>query len=69
MLLAMDFTGKEALPWKLAYITAFSRMEVELRSTSHKSRRRCLKPFFLATRDACFAIYNGNSEVLEGCLL
>ena len=30
MLLAMGFTGKEALRWKLAYIAAFNRMEVEL---------------------------------------
>lgn len=29
-LLAMGFTGKEALQWKLAYITAFNQMEREL---------------------------------------
>ena len=29
-LLAMGFTGKEALQWKLAYITAFNAMEAEL---------------------------------------
>lgn len=29
-LLAMGFTGKEALQWKLAYIEAFNRMEREL---------------------------------------
>lgn len=29
-LLAMGFTGKEALQWKLAYITAFNKMEAEL---------------------------------------
>lgn len=32
MLLAMGFTGKEALRWKLAYIAAFNRMEAELQS-------------------------------------
>ena len=29
-LLAMGFTGKEALQWKLAYITAFNTMEAQL---------------------------------------
>ena len=29
-LLAMGFTGKEALQWKLAYIDAFNRMEAEI---------------------------------------
>ncbi len=29
-LLAMGFTGKEALQWKLAYLEAFNRMECEL---------------------------------------
>lgn len=29
-LLAMGFTGKEALHWKLAYIDAFNRMEAEI---------------------------------------
>lgn len=29
-LLAMGFTGKEALQWKLSYITAFNKMEAEL---------------------------------------
>lgn len=31
-LLAMGFTGKEAMRWKLAYITAFNAMEAKLRS-------------------------------------
>ena len=31
-LLAMGFTGKEALRWKLAYITAFNAMEAKLRA-------------------------------------
>jgi Rha family phage regulatory protein len=29
-LLAMGFTGKEALQWKLAYLSAFNKMEAEL---------------------------------------
>lgn len=31
-LLAMGFTGKEAMRWKLAYIAAFNAMEAKLRS-------------------------------------
>jgi Rha family phage regulatory protein len=33
-LLAMGFTGKRALEWKLLYIEAFNRMEAELRARS-----------------------------------
>lgn len=33
-LLAMGFTGKEALQWKLAYINAFNKMEAELLAQS-----------------------------------
>ena len=32
-LLAMSFTGKEAMQWKIAYINAFNRMEAELKKT------------------------------------
>ncbi len=31
-LLAMGFTGKEAMQWKVAYITAFNKMEQELQA-------------------------------------
>ena len=34
VLLAMGFTGREALGWKLKYIEAFNRMEAELRARS-----------------------------------
>lgn len=37
-LLAMGFTGKEAVQWKLKYIEAFNRMEREL-AEQHKSRQ------------------------------
>lgn len=69
MLLAMGFTGKEALGWKLAYIAAFNRMEAELqkpaydpartawpRRQRHKSPRPCLTPLppaATATGAAC----------------
>lgn len=39
MLLAMGFTGKEALRWKLAYIAAFNRMEVELQKPAQDPQR------------------------------
>lgn len=39
MLLAMGFTGKEALRWKLAYIAAFNRMEAELQKPAHDPQR------------------------------
>ena len=39
MLLAMGFTGKEALRWKLAYIAAFNRMEAELQKPAHDPLR------------------------------
>ena len=32
-LLAMSFTGKEAMQWKFKYINAFNRMEAELKKT------------------------------------
>lgn len=39
MLLAMGFTGKEALRWKLAYIAAFNRMEAELQKSAYDPAR------------------------------
>ena len=39
MLLAMGFTGKEALRWKLAYIAAFNRMEAELQKPAYDPAR------------------------------
>ena len=39
MLLAMGFTGKEALRWKLAYIAAFNRMESELQKPAQDPQR------------------------------
>ena len=39
MLLAMGFTGKEALRWKLAFIAAFNRMEAELQKPAYDPAR------------------------------
>ncbi len=38
-LLAMGFTGKEAMQWKLAYLTAFNRMEAELQKPAYDPAR------------------------------
>lgn len=37
-LLAMGFTGKEAMHWKLAYIDAFNKMEAQLLAQSAKAQ-------------------------------
>ncbi len=42
-LLAMGFTGKEALQWKLKYIEAFNKMEEKLKSSSQLSEEEKLK--------------------------
>ena len=39
MLLAMGFTGKEALRWKLSFIAAFNRMEAELQKPAYDPAR------------------------------
>jgi Rha family phage regulatory protein len=39
MLLAMGFTGKDALRWKLTYIAAFNRMEAELQKPAYDPAR------------------------------
>lgn len=50
-LLAMGFTGKKALAFKLAYIDAFNRMEAELAKPAHNPERQALA-FALATEVA-----------------
>ncbi len=42
-LLAMGFTGKEALQWKLKYIEAFNKMEKTLKSGDYLSEEEKLK--------------------------
>ena len=42
-LLAMGFTGKEALQWKLKYIEAFNKMEETLKSGDYLSEEEKLK--------------------------
>ncbi|MCO4240854.1 Rha family transcriptional regulator [Acidovorax facilis] len=59
-LLAMGFTGKEALQWKLAYIDAFNKMEAELQKPAHDADRT-RAAFDAATQAAAFvqnAVFN-----------
>lgn len=42
-LLAMGFTGKKALEWKLKYIDAFNKMEEKLKSGDYLSEEEKLK--------------------------
>ena len=42
-LLAMGFTGKKALEWKLKYIEAFNQMEEKLKSSNYLSEEEKLK--------------------------
>ena len=42
-LLAMGFTGKEAVQWKLKYISAFNAMEKQL-AAQHKGSGPCRMP-------------------------
>ena len=42
-LLAMGFTGKEAVEWKLKYIDAFNQMEEKLKSVNYLSEEEKLK--------------------------
>lgn len=42
-LLAMGFTGKDALHWKLRYIEAFNKMEEELKTGGYLSEEEKLK--------------------------
>jgi anti-repressor protein len=42
-LLAMGFTGKKALDWKLKYIAAFNKMEEEIKSGNYLSEEEKLK--------------------------
>lgn len=61
-LLAMGFTGKTALSFKLAYIEAFNRMEAELRS---RNVRDDAKRYL----DFCFAEFRGQMELSLDAML
>jgi len=51
-LLAMGFTGKEALEWKLKYIDAFNQMEQKLTNPEPESTEMLLSRAVLSTRSA-----------------
>lgn len=64
-LLAMGFTGKKALAFKLAYIDAFNRMEAELAKPAHDPERQALA-FALATEVAAVAQRTVFDAVMAG---
>lgn len=51
-LLAMGFTGKEALEWKLKYIEAFNRMEKTIRSGHIQDKRLDVARLIIDTPDS-----------------
>ena len=50
-LLAMGFTGKAALAWKLKYIAAFNKMEKQLAQRPHLSRSELMAQALIAAHD------------------
>ena len=65
MLLAMGFTGKEALRWKLAYIAAFNRMEAELQKPAYDPDRIALahRAALVATAEVYQSVFDA---VMQG---
>ena len=61
-LLAMGFTGKEALEWKLKYISAFNKMEEHLKSGNQLTEEEKLK-LQLFSKDAAEVAYAHNRLV------
>lgn len=61
-LLAMGFTGKEALEWKLKYISAFNKMEERLKSGNQLTEEEKLK-LQLFSKDAAEVAYAHNRLV------
>ena len=47
-LLAMGFTGKKALEWKLKYIEAFNKMEEELRKNNEYTKSSLISSCFFS---------------------
>lgn len=59
-LLAMGFTGKTAMHWKLAYIEAFNKMEEALKNPGQDSEQVALarKAALLATAEVFQSVFN-----------
>lgn len=62
-LLAMGFTGKKALEWKLKYIEAFNKMEEELKQGNYLSEEEKLK-LQLFSKDA-LEVVNAHNRLIE----
>ena len=61
-LLAMGFTGKKALEWKLKYISAFNEMEQRIKSGNQLTEEEKLK-LQLFSKDAAEVAYAHNRLV------
>ena len=62
-LLAMGFTGKKALAWKLKYIEAFNRMEEELKRPKALSAKEELRLHYQAIEEQSEEIADIKNEV------
>lgn len=61
-LLAMGFTGKEAVQWKLKYIAAFNAMEKQLAQRPPLSRSELMAQALIAAHDE---LENKNAQIAE----
>lgn len=66
-LLAMGFTGREALKWKIAFLTAFNEMEAEIQRRNLRDGRLEQMNLFPGLRDTIEA--NRPSLSVSACLI
>lgn len=66
-LLAMGFTGREALKWKVAFLTAFNEMEAEIQRRNLRDGRLEQMNLFPGLRDTIEA--NRPSLSVSACLI
>ncbi|WP_312568283.1 Rha family transcriptional regulator [Comamonas sp.] len=64
--LAMGFTGKEAAAWKVAYLTAFNRMEAELQNQPSQDAQRLQLAQTLATQAGAQVMQTVFDAVMSG---
>lgn len=64
--LAMGFTGKEAAAWKVAYLTAFNRMEAELQNQPTQDSQRLQLAQTLASQAGAQVMQTVFDAVMSG---
>lgn len=64
-LLAMGFTGKKALEWKIKYIKAFNKMEKALREVYHISETALVNNFMNSVEEKLFKAIDERFEKYE----